>query len=173
MKNFAILLFFGFLITGCYFFEKKEIVITNEYIINENWINNHNGILIERMKIKEDSRLDVLSSDFDNGGVNNWNIVNKLEPDSSFVYSYNVGSVYEPSKSLSKLSDKKLYFNKPNESLWVKGKTSGDTVETIGKLKNDTWYRFSELTPITKFFVFIYVDKNGRTHRYDQDLSNY
>lgn len=171
MKNF-ILILLSFCLSGCYFHEKKKIVITNEYILNESWSNNHNGILIEKMKIKSDSSLNVLDSGFNSGGINNWNVVNKLELDSSFVYSYNVGSAYEPNSSLSELSEKKLYFNKPNKSLWVKGRFSGDTIKILGNLKNDSWYKFSELTPITKFFVFVYVDDNGKIHRFDQDLSS-
>ena len=173
MKNTITIIFLGLCLTGCSPFKGDKIVITKEYIINDNWVNSHNGITVERMKIKPDSSLNILAPNFDSGGTNNWNVINKLELDSSFVYSYNVGSTYDSSLSLSKSPDKKLYFNKPNKSLWVKGLFSGDTIKTLGSLQNDTWYRFSKLTPITKFYVFIYVDDSGKVHRFDQDLSNY
>ena len=173
MRKVTTFLIIGICLSGCFFFENKRIAITKEYIINENWVDGHNGIIIEKMKIRQDSSLNILDPNFDKGSINNWNVVNKLELDSSIVYSYNVGLTYDSSKSLSKSSDKKLYFTKPNKNLWVKGLFSGDTIETIGELQNDAWYRFSNLTPITKFYVFIYVDNNGNTHRFDQDLSNY
>ncbi|WP_299675538.1 hypothetical protein [uncultured Tenacibaculum sp.] len=173
MKKFFILSTLVCCFSNCSFFEHKKIIITKDYIINENWINDHNGIFIERMKVKQDSIINILDVNFDGADINSINIVNKLEKDSLFFYSYNVGKTYDSSMSLSKLSEKKIYFHKPNEGLWVKGRFSGDTVKVLGSLGNNKWYKFSNLKSRTKFFVFIYVDTTGQVHRFDQDLSNY
>lgn len=153
---------------ACSYYEKIEI--TQSYIVNENWINEHNEIFIERMKVKSDSVIKL--DEYKAVGNNHWEIVNKLEIDTSFRYSYNNGKVYNPTISPSKLKHKILYFDRPNEGLWVKGRFSDDTTTILGELENETWYKFSNLTPNASYFLFIYVDEDGNARRFVQDLSN-
>src|SRR5688572_1370091 len=74
------------LLTAC---SSKKIEITNEYIINENWSRQNeqagaNSIAINKMKVKPDSSFNPLSD------LSQYEVLNKLDDDSSFTYYTNV-----------------------------------------------------------------------------------
>ena len=84
----------------------KKIEITSEYIINENWDKRSeeigaNSIEVKRMKVKKDSTINPFSD------LNQSEILDKLEYDSSFSYFANVK--IKPQESYQ---SKKIYFNK-------------------------------------------------------------
>jgi len=152
-------------LTSCSLNGTKNIEITKEYILNENWNENIN-ICIQRMKIQDGRVLDIFALKFDLSEVNHWNIVNKLEADSSYVFNY-----YEQSNNT--FSNRKVYFNQATNGQWRTGCYSVDSPkDTIGNLENDTWYKVSKLIPGTQFHIFIFIDQTGNVHRFDQDLSN-
>jgi hypothetical protein len=44
--------------------------------------------------------------------------------------------------------------------------------DIIGKLELNSWYKFSKLKS-GQYFIFIFVDKEGFIHRFDQNLNNF
>jgi len=196
MKFLKILLFF------CLISCNSEIEITNEYILNENWNyseKTNNSIEIQKM-IVIDSSLNIFSSDFEEE-PNHWNIVNKLELDSSFHCSYyglsisdkeanEIDNMMRKDKELKqKLLDEginldtipkikgskktllsiKVHFNKYNGWNW---NLNGEEKQTIGKLENDTWYKFSKLYS-SAIYKYVYVDSIGQTHIFTANLNNF
>ena len=124
------------------------------------------------MKIKKDSVLDIFALDFEKEVSNHWNVTNKLEVDSSFMYNYTgLGG-----KSDLKKLEGKIYFNKTNGFYWNFGYTHFGHKKTnknvIGSLENDTWYKFSDLRTIA-YYVYVYVDSTGKVHRFNVNMSNY
>ncbi|UOY06606.1 hypothetical protein L0P88_22120 [Muricauda sp. SCSIO 64092] len=158
----------------------NKIKITKEYIENDYWNSQNNAIQITKMKVI-DSTLNVLSSDFEIE-PNHWNIVDKIEIDTSFYASYSGLNDIYPNKSKLK---GKVYFNKDNGWKWLYKSSLYPNQEglnwsskaqeevTIGELENNTWYRFSGLKMNTKFYIYVYVDENGSTHNFGVNLSNY
>ena len=159
------ILFFG--LTGC-FQKPSEIEVTTEYIRNEYW--NKTSMIsfeIEKMKVKQDSILNIFQHGF-KGVSNNWNIVEKLETDSSFIYHYISNS--------TSIGDT-VYFDKSKGGDWstdfrMKDVSLGTTFKTIGNLQRDSWYKFSGLRS-GQFYVLIYIDSIGKTYRFDQNLNNF
>jgi|GEM_PF-2492690 len=149
--------------------QAPKIQITKEYLVNRYWGNGFsNYFIIEKMKLKQDSSLDIFRTDF-NATANSVNVVEKLESDTSFAYHY-------VSRDNTRILDDIIYFGKSNKGEWhaanLRLKTLGQKVEILGNLENNTWYKFSKLRD-RPFFVYVYVDSIGMTHRFDYDLSNY
>ena len=74
------------MLTAC---SGKKIEITNEYIINENWTRENeqawaNSIMINRMRVKQDSSIYPFK------GLSQSEVLSKLEEDSTFIYYTNV-----------------------------------------------------------------------------------
>ena len=161
MKKIVFIIFIG-LLFSCI----KEIEITKEYISNENWDDkSNNSILIQKMLVIDNS-LNIFDPDFVME-PNHWNIVNKLELDSSFVSSY--WGLNTSDKDRPKLKGK-VYFDKNNGWNWY---VNGIKKPTIGNLRNNTWYKFSELTMNTAYYKYVYVDSNGKTHVFSVNLANF
>lgn len=145
---------------SCFF--EPSITITKDYIVNNYWDQYNHILLIEKMKIKENKRLDVFDPNFKRNTPNHWNIANKLEVDSTFIYRNSTSG-----------KTTKIYFNKKNENDWSFGHfTIEKEVSEIGSLKNDTWYKFSNLRTLA-YYVYIYVDPLGEVHRFNVNLSNF
>lgn len=150
--------------------QKPKIEITPEYIKSKYWNKSStNFFIIEKMKVKQDSVLNIFQPGFNLKISNHWNITEKLEVDTSFVYTYD-------SHSMHKITGNKIFFNQSNEGDWVTGsiRFTGERkkMETIGNLENNTWYKFSKLRD-RPLYIYVYVDSTGKVHRFDQDLSNY
>lgn len=158
----------------------NKIRITKEYIENDYWNDYNNAIQITKMKVI-DSTLNVLSSDFETE-PNHWNIVNKIEIDTSFYASYSgLNDIYS---NKSKLKGK-VYFDKDNGWKWLYKSSLYPNQEmlnwslraqekvTIGKLENSTWYRFSGLKMNANFYIYVYVDNNGNAHNFGINLANW
>ncbi len=153
--------------------EEPKIVIAKDYIINKHWDDErNNAILVERMKLKKDSVLNIFSSDFKGEIPNHWNITNKLEVDSTFMYSY---AGLNSKEDRVKLKGK-IFFNKDNGFYWNFGNTYYGHKKTdknvIGSLENNTWYKFSDLKTIA-YYVYVYIDGEGKVHRFNVNMSNY
>jgi len=153
--------------------QKPKIVITKDYISNTHWDDErNNAILIEKMKLKKDSLLNIFSPDFKKEISNHWNITNKLEVDSTFMYSYAGLNIREDKVKLKG----KIFFNKDNGFYWNFGNTYYGHKKTdknvIGSLENNTWYKFSDLKTIA-YYVYVYVDSTGKVHRFNVNMSNF
>ena len=168
MKSIPALFILFIALNSC--LKQYKIEITKAYIINEYWEEaSTNFFEIEKMKIKQDSILNIFQPGFKEV-ANNWNIVKKLETDNTFMYQYR-------SSSTSNIIGDTIYFNKSNDGSWtvdsrMKGVSLGTTFETIGNLQGDSWYKFSNLRS-AQFYIYIYVDSIGKVYRFVQDLSNY
>jgi hypothetical protein len=142
----------------------KQIEITTEYIINENWDEHANAIEINKQKVKKDSVINPFTE------LNNTEILSKLENDSSFIFFANV------KYNGDKYSTRKIYFNKDNDFYWKEGYLAGneikDTVKRIGALEQNYWYKFSYLKT-HPYYVYVYIDSSNRVHRFDVNLANY
>lgn len=146
--------------------QETKIVITKDYISNEHWDDErNNAILIERMKLKKDSLLDIFSSDFEKEIPNHWNITNKLEVDSTSYFGYSGLNI---KKDKVKLKGK-IFFNKNNGFEWY---SANDDKTIIGSLENNTWYKFSSLKTIA-YYVYIFVDDTGKIHRFNVNMANF
>lgn len=162
MRNLIILVAFAIL-QSCSL--EPKIIITKDYINNKYWNNYNNAIHVEKLKLKKDSILDIFKPNFDSGGVNNWNVTNKLEIDSTFYFGYSGLN----SKNDKKKMKGKISFINDNGFNWYSSKGS---VDIIGKLQNNSWYKFSNLKS-TPVYFYVYVDSEGNTHKFSEDLSNY
>ncbi len=149
---------------------RKKLEITNEYIINENWSKENenasaNSITINKMKVKKDSSINPFSE------LSQAEILNKLEEDTLFMHYANIkikpGEYYK---------NKRIYFNRDNEFYWGSKSrhNSKDKTKTIGLLKPENWYRFSDLGLLAHpNHIYIYIDSMKRAHRFDVNLLNY
>lgn len=145
----------------------QEIVITKDYIDNGYWDEYNRSLLIEKMKIKKDSILDIFDPNFKKEVPNHWNITNKLVVDSTFVYR---NSLLDQKKINF---SRRIYFNQRNANDWNFGHYSIDKqFPTIGSLERNTWYKFSKLKT-RPFYIYIYIDGAGEIHRFNVDMSNY
>lgn len=164
MKKGQILLLAVVILQSC-FLESKKITITKDYIINEYWDDYNNAIYVEKLKVKKDSVLDIFDPSFKRKGANNWNVVHKLEVDDSFYFGYSgLNANVEKKKMKGKIS-----FTKDNGFDWY---TNKGNVSVIGELKKNTWYKFKGLRS-RAYYLFVYVDSIGNTHKFSQDLSNF
>ena len=159
MKYLILVIGFGLLVS-C----SKRIEITNEYVYNEYWNEYNNAIGIEKMKVI-DSTLDIFSEDFQEQS-NHWNIVNKLEIDSTFNSYYGGLNIKNPNKP--KLNGK-VFFDKYNGWNWS---LNGEKKKRIGKLENNTWYKFSHLKT-TAMYKYVFVDSYGKTYIFTVNLDNF
>ena len=151
---------------------KSKIEITQEYVYNPHWSDYNNAIKIERMNTKDSIVLDATSPAFRKEIVNNWDLNDKLVVDKTFVYSYNGLSYFD---DYIKLKDT-LFFNKSNGFYWNLGETyignKKTSKRTIGVLENERWYKLSHL--VTRpFYIYTYIDSNGKAHNFRVDMSNY
>lgn len=161
MRNFIILFITALFIGGC---SDKEIEITTEYIINPGWSKKSekegaNTIEIKRMKVKRDSVIDPFAN------LNQAEILNKLEYDSSFFYFANVKI-----KAQESYQSKKIFFNKENDFYWLKDVYRNIKTKVIGKLEMNNWYKVSKLN---YYYFVLYVDSLGKVHRYTINEANY
>ena len=158
-------------VVGCVFFIEActiepSIIITKDYISNKYWNKYNHRILIEKMKVKEGDGLDIMNPSFERNTSSHINITSKLEIDSTFIYKNSiVGS--------STFEDAKVYFDRKNLNEWSFGHFSIDEkLSVIGALKNNSWYKFSRLRTIP-YWVYIYVDNEGKIHRFNVNMSNF
>lgn len=146
----------GILLPGC---KNKMILITHEYIVNENWTESVNAIEISKMRLKKDSAINI-------GNLNQVDVVKSLEVDSSFIYSANVNINLD-----EEVIGRKVYFGKDNGFFWW---THGGNMKTaiLGNLEKNQWYKFSHLLT-HPYDVYIFVDSSYVVHRQDVIRSNY
>lgn len=161
MKTFTALLFCLVTIPYC---SNKKIEITSEYIINENWNNKDeyigsNSIEIKRMKVKKDSMIDPFAE------LNQADILDKLEVDSSFIYTANVKFKNGEEGS----SGKKIYFNGDNGFYWWANQGERKT-RVLGKLQTNSWYEISRLS---YYYYVIYIDSADKVRQFIVNLANY
>lgn len=169
LKNIVFILLIIMLFIDC---DNRDIIITKDYIINEYWSDKNNTIFIERMKVTDDS-LNIFAQDFKEE-PNHWNIVNKLEVDSSFIYGYNGGNENSPysSKVPSPLLQRKVFFDRDNGWFWFYNNYKGAIKSELGSLEKNTWYKFSRLTN-SAFYIYVYIDSIGQAHTFNVNLDNY
>lgn len=147
--------------------QEPKIVITKDYISNKYWDEYNRILLIEKMKVKKDSVLDIFAPGFEKDVPNHWNITNKLEVDSTFTYRNSLSNEKKSNSSNT------IYFNRRNTNNWNFGHFSiEEQVPIIGPLENSTWYKFSNLKTIP-YYIYVYVDDTGTVHRFNVDMSNY
>lgn len=152
---------------GC---SDKKVEITTEYIINGNWNKKkekdwQNKIEIYKLKVRKDSTINPFLE------LNQVELLSKLEIDSTF-FRYAAVRI-EQGKDYS---NHPIYFNKYNGFYWNTNEwpNNKDSVETIGDLQKNSWYRFSELGLLAHpYFVYVYVDSVNKIHQFDVNLSNY
>lgn len=157
MKIISVTILLIFMFTGC---SDKKIEITNEYVVNSNWDEHANAIEVIRLKVKSDSVINPFSD------LNQIEILDKLEDDSSFIFFANVKYNRE------KYSTRKVYFNKDNDFLWLADNIGDVRVKTIGNLQPGSWYKFSHLVT-HPYSVYVYIDSINKTHRFDVNVANY
>jgi hypothetical protein len=165
MKIIGVSILWICILGGC---SDEKIEITNEYIINENWSKKNeeawaNSITINKMKVRKDSTINAFSD------LSQAEILDKLEEDSSFMYYANVkiqqGESYK---------NKKIFFNRYNGFYWgSKRFNNDDTTKTIGNLRQDSWYKFSDLGLISHSYIYVYIDSANKSHRFVVNLANY
>ena len=152
---------FVFMLAGC---AAPRIEITRDYIINENWSKKNdvvggNSIKIEKMKVKKDSIINLVSD------LKNEEILSKLEEDSLFRWYANV-KIHENS-----YKNRKIYFSKDNGFTWLDDIEKKRTM-VLGNLEKGNWYKFSDLVSYP-FYVYLYVDSSNTIYRLDKNLANY
>jgi hypothetical protein len=142
----------------------KNIEITTEYIINENWGKQMSKpILVEKMWVKKDSLINPFSD------LSQGEILSKLEEDSSFRWFANV-NIGKNTEEIYRT--KKIYFNKDNGFTWWVWNGANREKSILGNLETNTWYKFSGLVGYP-YFVYIYVDSTNQVHRCDVNMANY
>jgi len=154
------------LFTAC---SSRKIEITNEYVINENWSRQNeqagaNSIAISKMKVRSDSSFNPFSD------LNQYEVLNKLDDDSSFTYYTNVRL-----KEGESYNNKKIYFDQDNGFYWLRENrnNTAEKVKTIGNLQKNNWYKFSNLGSIGIRYIVVYIDSTNNVHRFDVFHSNF
>ncbi|MFT3980773.1 MAG: hypothetical protein QM687_09915 [Ferruginibacter sp.] len=142
--------------------DKTEI--NSEFVINGSWSkkgekDGSNSIQIVKMNVKKDSTINPYIN------LSQEELLNKLEYDSTFLYTANVKI-----KDNENYREGKIYFDKENEFYWW---SSGGNSKTkiLGKLKAGSWYEFTRLKPYPYYIVFI--DGTSAVHRFDINQVNY
>lgn len=153
-------LFFVLLLAGC---SDKRIEITAKYVINENWSKREeevgaNLIEIRRMKLKKDSTINPFSE------VSQVELFDKLDVDSSFIYSANVKT--KPNESYE---GKRVYFDRDNGFYWWSDRGETKT-SVLGKLEAGSWY---EISGLRYYYHVVYVDSAEKVHAFIVNLANY
>jgi hypothetical protein len=151
--------------------QKPTIEITPAYITNGYWDQSlSNFFVIQKMKVKKDSVLDITQPGFDQNVANNTDITEKLEEDASFVFLY-------ISQDQKKILGDTIYFDVPNKGNWFVTEASlnklGPKRNVIGKLSRKTWYKFSQLRGGQRFYVYVYIDEKDKGRLFDQYSSNF
>jgi hypothetical protein len=132
-----------------------KIIITRDYVHNENFQNFEIGLL-SLCKIKlHDSTIDINK---------NFNPFTLRAHDTINDFCYKVfGKINE---------DKTIYFDNRQDSLsWFSCKNSAIKRETIGRLELNSWYKFDGLKNLTEIYTFIDVD--GKSHIYQVNIANW
>ncbi|HMR85490.1 MAG TPA: hypothetical protein PKE30_20235 [Niabella sp.] len=160
MKIFTALIFCSIALPYC---SSNKIEITPEYIINENWNKRDEGIEgnsieIKRMKVKKDSMINPFAD------LTQVDILDKLEVDSSFIYTANVKINNERGNS-----DKKIYFNRDNGFYWWADQGERK-IRVLGKLQTSSWYEISRLS---YYYYVIYIDSADKVHQFIVNQANY
>lgn len=144
---------------GC---REDKVTITKEYVINPSWDKISNSFTITKMKIKDSGESLELNN------VSSQQLLWKLVEDTSFSFTSNVkfnGEGYVK---------RKVYFNKYNGFVWRKppdiDPSRNITFETIGDLKQNTWYFLGGLGK-EKTLHYIYLDSADSLHIYRVDAS--
>jgi hypothetical protein len=156
------------ILSGCA--EKREIKITNEYVISDYWpLGISSSFTVERQKIKKDSTLNIFLPTLKVDEANAWRIINNLERDTTFVFDYSDGVS-------SKIPDDTVYFYKKNIGRWYKmNKPFGSHLgefENIGRLEKNTWYKFTDLRE-SYYHIYIFIDSIGQVRRFNENLANF
>lgn len=143
---------------GC--FEKKQIVITKDYIINPNWNDKVNLLEINKLNVNENFIINLDS-------LTQVDLLGNFSEDSLWGYSANVII-----KSTESYKTKKIYFNEFNGFYWIPRRSDENNIEKIGSLQNNQWYKFSYLLPYP-YHIYVYIDSTDKIHRYGVDMSNW
>ena len=146
-----------FSLIGC---SNEKIIITSEFIVNPNWGEQANAIQINGIRVKNDSTIDPFAE------LTQVDILNKLEPDSSFSWFANAKI-----KSGESYKNKKIFWNRDNGFPWW-NRIAEAHAPVLGKLKKDHWYKLSHLLTHS-YDIYIYVDSTNKIHRFDVEFSNY
>lgn len=137
----------------------QPITISKDKIVNENWSpdprEGRNGMTIQKVTVANDDSFDYY---LDKGFITDTDFRN----DESFHYRAHFG----------KREVKEINFDTEYDWKWIDVKNKNE-VSKIGLLENNTWYKFSDLTNNTKFFLYVYIDENGLPHQYSVNRSNY
>ena len=142
---------------------QSKITITKNYIQNENWGKNKRNptdFFISRLNNKDS----ILKYDSKIKGFDIYNHIKsgRIEIDSSFRYFI---------KPESADNIKRVYFDKPQDSI-VFGKFGNkNSFKTIGVLNKECWYRFTGLKSHTDFYI--YIDSHGSEHTWKVIYGNF
>lgn len=147
---------FVLLLLGCLIKNKEKVIITRDYIINPNWNEVNNYLTVYKMKLKDsDQTIDLTDP-------SEAELYHGLVKDSSFLYSTNIRHNGED------YTKRKVYFNKYNGFFWRNppyiDTTRDITYETIGELKQETWYVFYGLSNIHTTAYYAYFDASDKLH---------
>jgi hypothetical protein len=157
--------------------KKNNIIITTEYIQNDYWkdrkaLMDFNGIPINEMQVSKLKIKDSASvkenyelKDYINNDLLEVDTINKEQ---------NCWGMFPKSEGT------KIYFNKNYDGWYwyccpMPNMDEKFKKNNIGKLKNNTWYLFLYLRPGVyggKYYVYVYVDGNGKTHMFIRNLIN-
>lgn len=163
MRVFIISLLSFLLIFSCSDWKEKEVTITKDYVINPNWDEVGNSLVVYRMKIKDS----IKTIDLNN--PTNTELYNGLIEDKSFSYSANIEHNGED------YAKRKVYFNKDNGFLWcdLNNMHSDCEQKILGKLQQETWYLLAGLSQF-KTLYYIYLDSSDSLHVYKvSNMTNY
>lgn len=182
MKYSIAIFVIAFSLNSC--LHEKKIIITREYIQNKFWhekksMRKFNGVPVNELQIFKLKVKNSLNRDSLNYSLEDYINLNLLEIDT-------INKEQNYWAAIPKTEGVKIYFNKDYKNWkWFCHKTDtfgisipddNCTKNNIGKLKLNTWYLFDRIRPEgiydNKFLVYIYVDNNGKVHKFLRNLSN-
>ena len=134
--------------------EEKDVIITNDYVINPNWDKVDNSFGIIRMNLVDSV------GNFHLNSISSRELLDNLVEDTSFVYRANVkynGTDY---------AERKVYFNRYNGFNWIGNlhKSSSDK-RILGQLQKNTWYLFTGLSNVRTLY-YVYIDSKDSVYTY-------
>jgi len=160
MRIYVAIIFLLLITISCW--NKKNVTITKDYVINPNWDKVDNSFFVYRMKPKDSSKT------IDINNPTNIELYHGLIEDTSFSYTANVeynGVDY---------AKRKVYFNKDNGFLWWGDPhKSRSTKKTLGQLQQETWYLLAGLSQFETLY-YVYLDSTDSLHVYKvSGMTNY
>lgn len=134
----------------------REVIITQDYVINPNWDELNNTFGVYKMDVKSGCKLNLHN-------IHPPDLINNLTIDSSQSFIGMVTDNGEP------YDCRKVYFNSSNDFLWCELSNLHTQCQNqvIGNLQENEWYQLIGLSRENNSSYFIHIDSTHTLHVFE------